>query len=179
MDQMNKKLLDRMKTIACEIDLLLEQAGPGISPPCRDELAQMAVGLRLWLTAMEEGAPEASASSPGAIPDPHIARLLDLMHSRHQDPWTVTSLAEEAGMSRSTFASRFVALMRRTPMQYLLECRLQRACRLLRQTPDGLKQIARQVGYRSESSFSNAFKRQLGLSPGAYRGGAQPPMPTT
>ena len=37
----------------------------------------------------------------------------------------------------------------------------------------GMKEIANQVGYESESAFSNAFKRWSGTAPGAYRRGKE------
>lgn len=43
------------------------------------------------------------------------------------------------------------------------------ACRLLRNTTLGLKEIAAQTGYDSVTAFSTAFKRLAGTAPGRYR----------
>jgi AraC-like DNA-binding protein len=101
--------------------------------------------------------------------DVAIGPTIGRMHERPGEPWTVASLATEAGLSRSAYAERFSALAGVSPMQYLYDCRMRAACRLLRQDPAGLKEIANRVGYAAESAFSAAFKRWSGRSPGAYR----------
>ena len=104
-----------------------------------------------------------------AAVDPNIGPALGLMHRQPEFPWTVASLAEKMGMSRSAFAARFSEVAAKSPCRYLLDCRMQKACSLLRQGHYGLKEIAVQVGYASKAAFSNAFKRWTGTAPGVYR----------
>ena len=56
-------------------------------------------------------------------------------------------------------------------MQYLTEWRMHRAQGMLETTRRSLGDIAEACGYQSESSFSKAFKKQFGQSPGAVRKG--------
>ena len=111
--------------------------------------------------------------SPGnwfqAIFDSDLAPVLGLIHSRPEEPWTVASLAEEVNIGRSAFAARFTAAVGTPPLQYLTDCRMQKARALLRDTDLGVKTIAAKVGYSNESAFSHAFKRATGMSPGGYR----------
>jgi AraC-like DNA-binding protein len=100
--------------------------------------------------------------------DPSIARVLGLIHQRPEHAWTVDSLANEANLSRSGFAVRFKLRVGATPQSYLQRYRFSRAVELL-QTDAKMFEIAQRVGYDSESSFSKAFKRLMGKSPGAYR----------
>jgi AraC-like DNA-binding protein len=100
--------------------------------------------------------------------DPSIARVLGLIHQRPEHAWTVDSLASEANLSRSGFAARFKLRVGATPQSYLQRYRFSRAVQLL-QTDAKMFEIAQRVGYDSESSFSKAFKRLMGKSPGAYR----------
>jgi AraC-like DNA-binding protein len=81
----------------------------------------------------------------------------------------VAELARRVCLSRSVFASRFKNLLSTSPMQYLMERRMQKACELLAEGQYGIKQIASQVGYASKAAFSNAFKRWSGQSPQVYR----------
>jgi AraC-like DNA-binding protein len=104
-----------------------------------------------------------------AVGDPDIGPVLGLMHTQPERPWTVAALADQVCLSRSVFAARFKALVSKPPLQYLLECRMQKACTLLVEDRCGIKEIALQVGYATEAAFSNAFKRWSGLSPRAYR----------
>jgi len=105
---------------------------------------------------------------PAILRDPAIARVLGLIHERPEHPWTVDALANEANLSRSGFAVRFKMRVGATPQTYLQRYRFSRAVQLL-QTNAKIYEIAQRVGYDSESSFSKAFKRLMGKSPGAYR----------
>ena len=53
---------------------------------------------------------------------------------------------------------------------YLRRCRVDAACRLLRETSHSVGEIAQMVGYDSQSRFSAVFRAQTGLTPSAYRG---------
>ncbi len=103
--------------------------------------------------------------------DPAIGRVLALLHERPQAPWTLERLAEESAMSRSTLHERFVHFIGQPPMQYLAQWRMQVAAGLLRDTKSKLIEVALGVGYESEAAFSRAFKRMVGVSPGAWRAG--------
>jgi len=109
---------------------------------------------------------------PGLIKglgDPNVGQALTAMHSEIERPWTVEALASQIGMSRSAFASRFLELVGEPPMTYLARWRLNRGAVLLRTNAFKMLQVATSVGYDSEASFSRAFRRLFGLSPGAYR----------
>jgi AraC-like DNA-binding protein len=73
------------------------------------------------------------------------------------------------GMSRSVFAQRFKSVVGEAPMEYLTRCRLHQATQLLLESNMSIGQIANMIGYESDASFNKAFKRRLGVSPGAYR----------
>ena len=104
-----------------------------------------------------------------AFTDADIAQALKLMHARLELPWTVAALAHRVCLSRSAFAVRFKALVSKSPLQYLMESRMQKACDLLADGQCGIKEIATRVGYATAAAFSNAFKRWSGTSPGVYR----------
>jgi AraC-like DNA-binding protein len=103
-----------------------------------------------------------------AIFDPQMGTALSAIHDRVNTPWTVESLAEAAGMSRSAFAARFKELLSQTPLEYVTEWRMQKAMPLLEQRDKKLIDVARSVGYESDAAFSKAFKRVVGASPGEY-----------
>ena len=104
-----------------------------------------------------------------AIFDPQVGAALNAVHDRVNTPWTVESLAEAAGMSRSAFAVRFKELLGQTPLEYVTEWRMQKAIQLLEQRDKKLIDVARSVGYESDAAFSKTFKRVVGTSPGEYR----------
>ena len=104
-----------------------------------------------------------------AIFDPQIGAALNAIHDNVDRPWTVESLAEAAGMSRSAFAARFKKLLGQTPLDYVTRWRMQKAIQLLPQRDKKLVEIAQSVGYESDAAFSKAFKRVVGFTPGEYR----------
>jgi len=90
----------------------------------------------------------------------------------HNDPmrdWTVEQIAAASGTSRSVLAERFKAVLGQPPMQYLAGWRLQLATNLLRDGSRSIAEVAGEVGYESEAAFNRAFKRHLGMPPGAWR----------
>ena len=76
--------------------------------------------------------PERNKGWLRAIFDPQMGTALSAIHDRVNTPWTVESLAEAAGMSRSAFAARFKELLGQTPLEYVTEWRMQKAMQLLR-----------------------------------------------
>lgn len=113
--------------------------------------------------------PPESTGWLAALRDHNIGAALRLMHGRPAEPWTLESLAREAGLSRSVFAGRFSELMAVPPMHYLSNWRLQLAANLLKRERLSIAQVAAEVGYESEAAFNRAFKKQAGIPPGAWR----------
>ena len=104
-----------------------------------------------------------------ALRDETIVEALNLIHSKPERKWTLASLARSCGISRSALASRFKIRLGDTPMNYLTSWRIHKAQELLSQSQLSIAQIAEQVGYQSESAFSNAFKKILKKGPGLFR----------
>jgi AraC family transcriptional regulator, alkane utilization regulator len=104
-----------------------------------------------------------------ALRDRHIGRTLALLHDKPAHPWTVDELARKVGLSRSALGHRFVALIGKPPMEYLMRWRILLAARHLRESRSPVIQIAAEVGYESEAAFNRAFKRELGVPPAAWR----------
>jgi AraC-like DNA-binding protein len=104
-----------------------------------------------------------------AVRSPCMARALARMHEAPERAWTLEELAQEAGLSRAAFARNFSASMGEPPHSYLTRWRMGVAAQLLRETSLRLIEIASRVGYRSEFSFSRAFKAARGISPILYR----------
>ena len=113
--------------------------------------------------------PDESTAWILASSDSQIGAALNSMHERIDHPWTVASLASEAGMSRSAFAQRFKQLMSESPLEYLTRWRMYRGTSLLRESDRKLSDVAQAVGYDSDGAFHKAFKRVLGIAPGEYR----------
>ncbi len=82
---------------------------------------------------------------------------------------TVAELAQVACLSPSHFHVQFKDSVGLTPHQYLLKSRLDRAARLLRESPLPLVRIAEECGFSSQSALTTATRRYLGLTPRKLR----------
>ncbi len=123
--------------------------------------------LRRYIDAL----PEESKGWLAGLRDPHIGEALRLLHGQPAEPWTLERLARETGVSRTIFAERFMQHMGVSPMQYLTQWRMQLAARAMEDPRVSLAQIAADVGYESEAAFHRAFKKMVGVPPGAWRRG--------
>jgi AraC-like DNA-binding protein len=101
------------------------------------------------------------------------------MHADLAHSWTVQSLANVAGMSRTAFAVRFKELVGTTPLDYLNGWRMRVARQALTESDERLARVAERVGYLSETAFSAAFKRVTGQSPGRFRTSQSRTSPST
>jgi len=108
-----------------------------------------------------------------ALDDRKIGNALAHLHREPGAAWTVELLAETISMSPSRFAARFRETTGQSVMSYVANWRMNVACRLLRETEDGLAEIAQHVGYQDVTSFSRAFKALVGQSPSKWRGASQ------
>ena len=108
-------------------------------------------------------------SALAGFADPNLSRALTAFHQEPAKAWSVESLARVAGMSRTAFAQVFSAKMGTTPMQYLTTWRMQIACQGLAEARMNVADAAELAGYASEAAFSRVFRKQVGMSPAAYR----------
>jgi AraC-like DNA-binding protein len=102
------------------------------------------------------------------LADERLAPAIRQMHGQLARSWTVALLARTSALSRSAFFERFTRTVGRPPMEYLLAWRMAVAKDLLRREDLGLAEVAERIGYGSASTFSTAFTRYMGRSPGRY-----------
>jgi AraC-like DNA-binding protein len=120
--------------------------------------------LRTWLSEQPS-----RPSWLAALNDSRIGPMLASIHERPEHTWTVEQLAAKVGLSRSRFSVLFSRVVGESPQSYLTRLRMQRASSLLREHQGSIADVALATGYESESSFSKAFRRQYGKTPGRYR----------
>ena len=101
--------------------------------------------------------------------DPGVGAALAHMHRAPEHPWTIASLAQQVGVSRSVLAERFRHYLGDPPMTYLSRWRLQLGARMLTSTSYSVARVSGEVGYESEQAFNRAFKREFGSPPARFR----------
>ena len=103
------------------------------------------------------------AAAPGMV-----MQVNQLAH-RAGEPIGIKEIARGLGISQSHLRARFRASCGVSLGRHLRRLRLERACGLLRLTPNRVSEIAEQCGFNSIYSFSRAFRAAFGQSPMAYR----------
>ncbi|AUT72412.1 AraC family transcriptional regulator [Paraburkholderia hospita] len=101
--------------------------------------------------------------------DPHIHLALQKIHADVARHWTVDLLAKEVSMSRAVFARRFAERVGVAPATYLSNWRIALAKDALLNSERSITDIALSIGYYSDSAFSTAFSRTVGVAPAAFR----------
>ncbi len=104
-----------------------------------------------------------------ALKDTRISKALKLIQDFPGSDWTMESLADSVGMSRSVFFNRFKNLVGETPSNYLTDWRIRKAKEQLINSNMKIIDIAANVGYRSEAAFNRIFKTKTGKTPALYR----------
>jgi AraC family transcriptional regulator len=98
----------------------------------------------------------------------------DLLRERCADSWTLTDVASEAGVHPGYLASAFRRHFGCTIGEFIRRQRIALACRALADGDTPLADVALLAGFADQSHFTRTFKRQLGLTPAAYRKTASP-----
>jgi AraC family transcriptional regulator len=106
-----------------------------------------------------------------AMPVSKFARVVDYIEAAMDGDLTLEAMADVAGMNPFYFARAFRRQLGETPHRFVLQRRIERAKRLLRDTETPLVEIALSCGFASQSHFASVFRRQVGVTPREYRKG--------
>jgi AraC family L-rhamnose operon regulatory protein RhaS len=83
--------------------------------------------------------------------------------------WNLAAMAHQCGLSRSQFSEYCRQLTNMTPMQYLTQCRVEMAARLLVERPEAsITEIAYTCGFNSSQYFATVFRSIKGCPPSAF-----------
>jgi AraC-like DNA-binding protein len=108
------------------------------------------------------------SSAPVSI-DPRVARAIECFRDAPASVHSIDSLARSLGLSRSHFDRRFAQQVGQAPNQFLINCKMIHARRLIESTQLRIGEIAHSLGYRDIYFFSRQFKDHFGSSPRHYR----------
>lgn len=95
--------------------------------------------------------------------------VLQYIDKNYEKKLTVLELASQIQMSEGHFSRFFKSLVRMTPIEYINNIRISKACILLEKTNRKMLDIAMDVGFANQSYFIRLFKRQKGCTPREYK----------
>ena len=101
--------------------------------------------------------------------DELVSRAERWIHKRVGEPFSLHELARASRTSERTLLRRFQAVLGTTPLGYAQAARVEAAKGLLMTTDLAVERIGDRVGYTDTSSFRRLFKREVGVTPLAYR----------
>jgi len=103
------------------------------------------------------------------LPDYELRRLNDFIEANLEGEITLAAMASACGIGTKSFVRAFAATTGKSPYQYVIAARVERAKRLIEQDQEGLAEIALRCGFSHQEHLTRAFRRLTGQTPGRYR----------
>jgi|TARA_R100000501_G_scaffold17919_1_gene34968 AraC family transcriptional regulator len=129
----------------------------------------LATALQVDIRRYFEAAKVRLKQYTGTLASWQLKRIEEFVYAAEGQRVRIADLASIAEVSPGHLVRTFKRTTGRTVHQFVEEVRLQRACMLLRSGNQPLKQIAATLGFSSTSSFSLAFRKSMGTTPGRFR----------
>jgi AraC family transcriptional regulator len=103
------------------------------------------------------------------LPEYQLRRLQDFIEANLDREITLAAMASTCGFGTKSFVRAFGATTGKSPYQYVIAARVERAKRLIEQDQEGLAEIALRCGFSHQEHLTRAFRRLTGQTPGRYR----------
>lgn len=99
----------------------------------------------------------------------YIKRAIDFIEKNYSRKMKIQDMADHIGLHRSYLYTLFKQELHRSPQEYLIQFRINKACELMKKEELPIGYIAHSVGYEDPLLFSKVFKKVMGKSPSQYR----------
>ncbi|MFN7024505.1 MAG: helix-turn-helix domain-containing protein [Pseudorhizobium sp.] len=120
-------------------------------------------------TALLDIPHQASDQGSGRLTQAQMNKLVSRLNARGDGRLSVAEMAETVGLSESWFANVFKQTTGKTPLQWQLARRIERAQTLLTATDLTVADIAAQLGFSDQAHLTKAFRQVAGETPAAWR----------
>ncbi len=136
-----------------------------LKPVNENELGEL---LQSCIRALEPKSTSPKFPASTAHPS-RIQKILDYIDQNLGNPISRESICRELYISESYLSRTFTKEMGMTLVDYITECRINKAKELLRTTDLTVTNICTQVGYNYAAYFTKIFKEKTGMTPNQYR----------
>ena len=127
--------------------------------------SSMSISLQIYEILEVLMAPEEDGDSTRAL----MNRAVAYIREHVGEEISLQTLADEVNLSVYYFSHCFKSITGRSPMNYVINTRIERAKVLLIRTNLSIEEIAYEVGYASSGSLINLFRKHEGISPNRFR----------
>lgn len=155
-------------------DPLIEQMGLALKSELESAGADSKFYAESMTTALAAHLRQRYSSHPlqpysGGLSQSQLKAAIAYIHAHLEQHITLAELASVVFLSSHYFAHLFKQSTGRSPHQYVTQCRIAKAKRLLRQSYIPISDICQQVGFQNQSHFTRVFRRYTHTTPKAYR----------
>lgn len=152
----------------CEINALLQETYRWLreQPRCYELAVQRNISLILeYLFCNLDHFPKSEATRIQIKSQIRLQKMLTYIYEHYAETITLKDIANAAHISRSEAGRCFTAYMGCSPVDALIQYRLQIACGLLNEKTHTLQEISYACGFHSANYFSRKFKEAYGYAP--------------
>lgn len=175
-DPFNRKILSQMTAIYLVFDTLPFDSNKKLTQLYDSRITE---SIRFLLNAITDGNDKRTEHYINDIlyccthsttkTDPLVSEMLQYMEGAYNQNISLDLLASAFHLSKQWLILRFKKEMNITPMMYLNHFRMKKAKELLLQSELRVGEVAFACGFETPYYFTNAFKKQFGISPSAWR----------
>lgn len=130
------------------------------------ELLEQSALLKIWYLLYQNCVMEKYAADRNST---RLKSCLDYLHNHYADEISIHYLASRVNMSEGHFSRVFKEYMKVSPMEFLIQIRMEESKKLLRESEKSIGEIALECGFHDFSYFSKCFRDKTHLSPKEYR----------
>ncbi len=98
-----------------------------------------------------------------------VAQSVNFMLENLTRKLKLEEITDETNLSASHYSRLFLNRTGHSPIDYFIQLRIQRACRLLDNSGRMIADVAREMGFEDQFYFSRVFRKVMGMSPADYR----------
>jgi AraC-like DNA-binding protein len=147
--------------------LLATMSDPGPASTLMGDALSRAIGAHILRKYSGCGGRE--VRSPPSLTSARLRRVVDFMAANFDRQIGLGELAEVCGLSRTHFGRAFKEAAGKTPHNYLLCLRIEKAKDLLETSQAPIWDIAGKCGFGQPQYFATVFQREVGITPTAWR----------
>jgi len=153
-----KNILDAIVTI----NLLIQQKPPYYEIDINIQL------ILIWKNLLINGF-QLEYEQMEMVKSQRIKQMLNWIHTHYAEKILLDDIARAGQLSRSECCRYFKRILKKTPLNYVTNYRIQKSLVLLQQPESNVTDVAFQVGFNSTSYFIDQFRKSMNMTPLAYK----------